>query len=74
MGFTGAVAATVYSVWLVHRTFHGANDQGWVLPDLSLRESAILGVMAIGLVWLGLYPQPVLDAARPARDVLLQPR
>ncbi len=67
---TGLVAATIYSVWLVQRTFHGANEQRWSLPDLSLREAAVLGVMVIGLIWLGLYPQPVLDAAGSAIDVL----
>ncbi len=71
---TGLVAATIYSVWMVQRTFYGANEEWSSLPDVSLREAVVLGVMVIGLLWLGLYPQPVLDAARPALDVLLQPR
>ncbi len=70
----GLVAATIYSVWLVFRTFHGANEQEWKLNDLSLREAAVLGVMVVGLVWLGLYPQPVLDTAGPALDVLFKLR
>jgi len=71
---TGLVAATIYSVWLVQKTFYGTNDEWSNLRDVSLREAAVLGVMVIGLLWLGLYPQPVLDAAAPALDALFQPR
>ncbi len=66
----GLVAATIYSLWLVHQIFHGPNPAEWSLPDLDRREALILWVLVIGLVWLGLYPQPVLDAARPALDLL----
>jgi hypothetical protein len=31
-----------------------------ILPDLSIRETADR-CMAVGLLWLGLNPQPVLD-------------
>jgi NADH-quinone oxidoreductase subunit M len=62
----GLVAATVYALSLVQRTFHGASREGWSLPDFSLRHMAIMAVMIAVLVWLGLYPQPVLDTAEPA--------
>ena len=62
----GLVAATVYSLSLVQRTFHGENREGWAAPDLSARDLAIFGVMIVLLVWLGLYPQPVLSTAEPA--------
>ena len=29
-------------------------------------------VMIVGLIWLGLYPQPVLDTAQPVLDSLMQ--
>ncbi|MBL4566875.1 MAG: hypothetical protein JKY85_02425 [Porticoccus sp.] len=29
-----------------------------------------MAVMIVGLVWLGLYPQPVLDTAQPVLDSL----
>ncbi len=66
----GLVAATIYSLWLVHRIFHGPNQADWSLPDINRREAVILWVLVIGLVWLGMYPQPVLDAAAPALDAL----
>ncbi len=66
----GLVAATIYSLWLVYRTFHGPNESDWSLPDVNRREALVLWVLVIGLVWLGLYPQPVLDAAEPALNAL----
>ena len=69
----GLVAATIYSLWLVHRTFHGPNERKWSLPDINRREALVLWVLVIGLVGLGLYPQPVLDAAEPALAHVLEP-
>jgi NADH-quinone oxidoreductase subunit M len=57
------VASVVYALALVQKTFHGENKHDWQLPDLSGREMATLYSMAAITLWLGLYPQPVLDAA-----------
>ena len=67
LGFVGSV---VYALALVQKTFHGENTHGWRLPDLSVREMTTLCAMAAVTVWLGLYPQPVLDAAAPALNGL----
>jgi NADH-quinone oxidoreductase subunit M len=47
----------------VQKIFHGENTHGWQLRDLSGREMTTLFSMAAITLWLGLYPQPVLDAA-----------
>lgn len=60
------VASVVYALALVQKIFHGENTHGWQLPDLSAREMTTLCAMAAITVWLGLYPQPVLDTAAPA--------
>ncbi len=62
----GLVAATIYSLRIVQRVFHGPARQERSFPDLGLRDMTTLAVAAALLVWLGLYPQPVLDAVRPA--------
>ena len=36
------------------------------LKDLSLRESFILGLLVIAIVFTGLMPQPVIDRAKYA--------
>jgi NADH-quinone oxidoreductase subunit M len=62
----GIVFATVYSLWIVQKVFHGPAKEGLNLPDLTPREIGITGVMIALLVWLGLAPQPALNAARPS--------
>lgn len=59
----GIIGAAVYGLWMVQRALQGPNTEGWRLPDLSLREGAIAAVLVVIIVWLGLFPQPVLDTA-----------
>ncbi len=61
----GLVGATVYSLWIIQRVFHGEPRESKGLTDLSLREITILGVLAAGLLGLGLYPKPVLHMSEP---------
>jgi len=62
----GILASTLYALRLVQRVFHGENIRGWELPDLSPREALIVGPMIVALLWLGLYPQPILNTFGPA--------
>jgi NADH-quinone oxidoreductase subunit M len=69
----GIVVAAVYSLILMQRSFQGtpaADSQA--LADLDAREMSIMVVMMLGLVALGVYPQPVFDMAAPALDTLLR--
>jgi NADH-quinone oxidoreductase subunit M len=68
----GLVFAMVYSLWIMQRVFQGTNERDLRPPDLSKREGLIFAVLIAGLVGLGLYPQPVLDSARPALAFLQQ--
>jgi NADH-quinone oxidoreductase subunit M len=66
----GLVLATVYSLWIMQGIFYGPNREGWTPPDLSAREWLVMGSMIAVIVWLGLYPQPVLNTARPALETM----
>jgi NADH-quinone oxidoreductase subunit M len=68
----GVLGATFYALRLVQRAFHGPNVHNWSLPDLSPREAFVMGIMVVTLLWLGLYPRPVLSAFSPALNVLQQ--
>ncbi|MGE5571078.1 MAG: NADH-quinone oxidoreductase subunit M [Rhodospirillales bacterium] len=68
----GVLAATLYALRLVQRVFQGPNVHGWRLPDLNAREALVIGAMSVVLLWLGLYPHPVLDALPPATAVAQQ--
>ncbi len=66
----GLVLSVVYALWMIQRAFYGPLPKVWRLPDLSVRETAVTGVMAAGLLWLGLNPQPVLNTASPVLSAL----
>ncbi len=62
----GLVAATIYALAMVQRAFHGSNVHGWKFPDFGVREVAVMAVLGALLLWIGVYPKPFLDTARPA--------
>ncbi len=66
----GLIIATVYALWMVQAAFQGANSRGWHVPDLSARELGMFGAMILVIVWLGLFPQPVLNTAQQGLDNL----
>ncbi len=62
----GLVLAAVYSLWIMQKAFHGPNTNDWKLVDLDLRESAIMTSLIAVILWLGMYPRPVIDTAATA--------
>lgn len=70
IGALGVVTAAIYALALIQRTFHGPNTEGWRVPDLSSGQLATLATMMLVVLWLGLYPQPVLTMTRPVLDGL----
>jgi NADH-quinone oxidoreductase subunit M len=70
LGTVGLVSATVYSLWLIQKVFHGPQQTEWKIADFSRREMAMMTALIASIVWLGLHPQPVLNTARPAIQYL----
>jgi NADH-quinone oxidoreductase subunit M len=66
----GLVASVIYALWLVQRIIHGALDRELAPPDLKVRELGVLGLLVLALLWIGLYPQPVLNTAGVALEGL----
>lgn len=70
----GFIVSTVYSLWIIQRVFHGrlkeAREERWVLYDSTSREITIMAIMALTVIWLGLYPQTVLNTAGRALENL----
>ena len=62
----GVLATTFYALRFVQRAFQGPNSNHWQIQDLVPREGIVIGVMIVTLLWLGLYPQPVLNTFEPA--------
>jgi NADH-quinone oxidoreductase subunit M len=66
----GILASTFYALRMVQRAFQGPNTQSWRFADLTAREGLMVGTMIAGLLWLGLYPQTVLNTFEPAMQTL----
>jgi len=61
----GLIVSTVYALWMVQGAFQGREPEGVHIRDLGPREVATVTALVVALVWLGLYPQPVVDTAAP---------
>jgi len=67
----GIVIAAVYALSLMQRSFQGPpNTAVKSMPDFGLREMTVMLLLVGGLIWLGVYPQPMLDMAAPTLDEL----
>jgi len=60
----GLVAATIYSLRIVQKVFFGKEASVWKIADLSIREKIVCGSLVILVVWLGIFPRPVINTAK----------
>ncbi len=64
------VWAGLYSLIMIYRALFGevtpAMEKRQPIRDVNMREISLLVVLVVGLVWLGLYPQPFLDTSNDA--------
>jgi len=49
---------------MVWRTFFGEQRETWSIPDYSAREMIPMAVLIAVIVWIGLFPQTIIDTAR----------
>ncbi|MBB4126161.1 NADH-quinone oxidoreductase subunit M [Xanthomonas translucens] len=65
---TTLVITAAYTLWLYRRVFFGevANAHVAELKDINGREALVLGVFAVGVLVLGLYPKPLTDLMEPS--------
>jgi NADH-quinone oxidoreductase subunit M len=68
----GVLATTFYALRFVQRAFLGPNSNNWRIPDLIPRESVVMFLMIVTLLWLGFYPRPVLNMFSPTLTHLEQ--
>jgi len=67
---SGLILSAVYALMLVQRAFQGKPKGEKRLRDLNRREIATLSALMAVLIWLGLYPQPILDVSRESMQAL----
>ncbi len=71
---TTLILGAAYSLWMYKRVVFGAvaNDHVGQLKDVNRREFWMLGVLAIIVLAMGLYPKPVTDISNESVDALLK--
>jgi len=69
---TGVILAALYMLWAYQRVFHGpAEGDNATISDLNTKEGLVLLSLIGMIVFLGVYPKPVLDRMEPAVDALI---
>lgn len=71
---TALIFGAAYSLWLVKRVVFGeiGNLHVAKLKDLSAREFFMLGMLAVAVIAMGLYPAPFTDAMQTSVADLLK--
>jgi NADH-quinone oxidoreductase subunit M len=68
------ILGAAYSLWLVKRVIFGdvGNRDVAVLEDINAREALVLGTLAVAVLLVGLWPQPLVELMHASVDQLLQ--
>ena len=70
---TGIILGAAYMLWLYRRVAFGEsrNADAAAMPDLSLREWAMLAPIAAATLWMGVYPESFMAPMRADVGALL---
>ncbi len=67
----GVILAALYLLWAYQRVFHGEPDEeNTTFRELILREGLVLLPFIAAIVFVGVYPKPMLDRIEPSVDAL----
>jgi NADH-quinone oxidoreductase subunit M len=71
---TTLVFGAAYTLWMVKRVYFGdvANDDVKALSDINGREFLMLALLALAVLWMGLYPKPFTDVMQVSVTELLR--
>ncbi len=69
---SAVILSAIYLLWMVQRVFFGelTHEKNRLLSDLTPREKcSILPLLAL-MLWMGVYPEPILSRLRPSVESL----
>jgi NADH-quinone oxidoreductase subunit M len=70
---TGVILAALYLLWAYQRVFHGEPDEeNASMRDLRFGEGLLMAPLLALIVFMGIYPKPVLDRMEPSVDRLVE--
>jgi NADH-quinone oxidoreductase subunit M len=70
---TGVIFAAAYLLWAIQRILFNPLDkpENTDIPDLNRRELALLVPLIAAIIWLGVYPAPVLRRMEGSAQLLV---
>ena len=72
VGTLGVIVAALYLLWAYQRVFHGpAEGANAEVADMTRWEIVVMLPLLAGILFLGIYPKPVLERIEPAVEVLI---
>jgi len=71
---TTLIFGAAYTLWMVKRVYFGAPANAHVkeLTDIDGREFLVLSLLAAAVLWMGLYPKPIVDTMQVSVTELLK--
>ena len=68
------VLGAAYTLWMIKRVVYGeiTNEKVKALVDVNGREQVVLGVLAVCVLGLGVYPMPLLEVMHSTVENLLE--
>jgi NADH-quinone oxidoreductase subunit M len=69
----GVILSALYLLWAYQRVFHGeVDDDNRGFSEMTWREGLVMAPLIGFIVFLGVYPKPVLDRMEPAVTRLIE--
>jgi NADH-quinone oxidoreductase subunit M len=69
---TGVILAALYLLWAYQRVFHGEPDEeNASFAEMKWTEGLVIAPLIALIVFLGVYPKPVLDRIQPSVEALI---
>jgi len=70
---TGVILAAIYLLYMVYKTFFGelTEDANATMPDMNLREVALMIPLVLLMFVMGFFPNPFLQQMEPSTTFLL---
>jgi NADH-quinone oxidoreductase subunit M len=69
---TGVILAALYLLWAYQRVFHGEPEgENATIVDMTWKERAVMAPLLLLIVFLGVYPKPVIDRIEPSVERLI---
>jgi len=71
---TTLIFGAAYTLWMYKRVVFGevTNDKVAALTDINSREVLVLGLLALAVLFIGLYPKPLTDVLNVSITSLLE--